>query len=253
MCNAPNSAQWRSAGLRKSESSWHIHQLTKEAGLDYDPKMHLCALHLQRSICSKLVSLRPWGDWQSRRLPPGPGSSSTTSSWCHTAVTRCNSMKCTERSGEKSSFSFYLWTVPESLCPWERGSPWGTAHVHGGDWRLRGVFSPALRSTLAEAAASRKKWPWMGPSRNSPLNADVVLCHRFGPGGNEELPGLQLGLENPDVGFDLADRRLMGFGGYEGSSSFYSGLLSSFFHAMYGNILFVNGLFLRWNTVSVEK
>lgn len=60
-------------------------------------------------------------------------------------------------------------------------------------------------------------------------------------------------LDKKTVGFDLADQQLVGVGEDEGSSSFYSGLLSTFFHSMYGNILFVNGLFLSWNTVSVEK
>lgn len=60
-------------------------------------------------------------------------------------------------------------------------------------------------------------------------------------------------LDKKTVGFDLADQQPVGVGGDEGSSSFYSGLLSTFFHSMYGNILFVNGLFLLWNTVSVEK
>lgn len=63
MCNAPNSvsAQWRSAGLIKTDSSWHILDLTKDADLDHDPKMHLCALHLWRSICLELTSPHPEG------------------------------------------------------------------------------------------------------------------------------------------------------------------------------------------------
>lgn len=105
MCYAPHSAsaQWRSAGLRKSESSWHILWLTKDADLDYDPKMHLWALHLRRAFV-----------WSS--FPPAP-KGTDNHNVCHRGLGTAPQhppgamqpwptvlKRKAQRSGEKSSF-----------------------------------------------------------------------------------------------------------------------------------------------------
>lgn len=62
MCSAPNSVcSMERCWADKTNSSWHIPGLTKDADLDHDPKMHLCALHLQRSNCLELISPCPEG------------------------------------------------------------------------------------------------------------------------------------------------------------------------------------------------
>lgn len=94
-------------------------------------------------------SIRHTGLGTAPQCPPGATQPwPTVSEW-----------KAQKRGERKVNFS-YLWTVPESFCPWEGESSWGTARTHRGDWRLNGISSPSVSSTLAEVIASHKRWPW---------------------------------------------------------------------------------------------
>lgn len=173
MCNAPNSvsAQWRSAGLIKTDSSWHIPGLTKDADLDHDPKMHFCALHLQRSICLELIPPAPRG-LTATALEHRAGNSSTMSSWCPTA----SEGKAKKRVEGKVVFS-HLWAVLESFCPRDRGGLWSSHPQRNRS--LAGVSPPSAISTPAQVTVPRGET--MGPLFIAIPSADVVLCHHFRP------------------------------------------------------------------------
>lgn len=64
MCSAPNSAcAWRrSAGLRKSKSSWHIHRLTKDADFGLWSKNALmCIAPMRKHLFGARFPSSPWG------------------------------------------------------------------------------------------------------------------------------------------------------------------------------------------------
>lgn len=81
----------------------------------------------------------------------------------------------------------------------------------------------------------------------------TILSHAK-QGNNKELPGLQDGVEKPFTGFDLEDCHLEEVGGDGGGDLFLSqGAAELFLPHSVKEHLFVNGLFLWGNSVSIGK